>query len=315
MMPLRGILARITWVLLPVLAVSAAFPDPASASSTLRQRPVPIVADGPALEVCGWPTMPAGTTCALYDGNGDASLGESTFGFANLDTWATSSTATCTNAGASNLSDWVTSGYPGLLALNGNPRGSAPTYVCRDTDNVSSVFAALTGLVGSVVVVPVNDCDGQVGVSGMSDPCPQEPDKFDAVTFDRFRIDQVLRGDDPAAIGTPGPPATPGYCGIRPSDPISICLLLRAVAPTVGLDVIVRGRGGGVVRGREVRCRRAEAPCHFTVPWGGVLRLVARPNAGARFAGWTRGCDGTGACRIPVRHHIVVRARFVRTRG
>jgi hypothetical protein len=311
-MPHRGFKSRLAWTPFLALALTVATMAPAEAASTLRQHPVPVVADASALTVCGWPAMPTGMACALYDGNGDASLGESTFGFANLDTWNTRSADACMNAGAATLDDWLAYGYPDLLALNGDPHGSVPTFVCRDTGEASATFAALTARVGSVAVIIVNDCDGQVDATGTSDPCPQEPHKFDAIGFERFRIVQVLKGNDPAAIGSVGPPATPGACGLRLSDPTSICLVLRAVAPTVGLDVILRGTVGGSVRGLGVRCRRSAAQCRFAVPWGRALRLVAHPNAGAHFAGWTRGCNGTAPCWLPMRDHTVVRARFER---
>jgi hypothetical protein len=61
--------------------------------------------------------------------------------------------------------------------------------------------------------MPVNDCDRQVDRTGGVVPCGTgTPDKYAIVGFTSLQLDNVLRGDDPRAIGSPGTPAAQGTC-------------------------------------------------------------------------------------------------------
>jgi hypothetical protein len=95
-----------------------------------------------------------------------------------------------------------------MLALNGTPPGTAPTYVCVDTGHSTTNWDTLYSQLGQVKMFPVNDCDGQLDQSGNVAPCPSTPDKYDIIGFTRLLIHEVYKGNDPAAIGTPGASGT-----------------------------------------------------------------------------------------------------------
>ncbi|MEO8477669.1 MAG: pilus assembly protein TadG-related protein [Actinomycetota bacterium] len=172
---------------------------------------VPIVLDAGYLQ--GTCKVPDGIaiddTCAFWYNNGEASLGAASWGFMNLSQWNVSSGENCHNAGSSDRRDWIINNYPDLLLLNGSPPGSAPTYVCVDTGHSASNWDTLHSQIGQVKLFPVNDCNGQLAKGGGVAPCPDTPDKYDIVGFTRLLIHEVYKGNDSAAIGTPG---TSGTC-------------------------------------------------------------------------------------------------------
>lgn len=169
---------------------------------------VPIVIESGYLQgVCKVPDgVSVGDTCSLYYNNGDASLGDANWGFMNLDQWNVASTESCHSAGSADRRDWILNDFGELLALNGNPPGSAPTYVCNDTGHSSSNWQDLIDRMqlNSILMFPVNDCDGQLDKSGSVSPCPSTPDKYDIIGFTKLKLTAVYKGNDPAAIGTPG---------------------------------------------------------------------------------------------------------------
>jgi Flp pilus assembly protein TadG len=169
---------------------------------------VPIVLESGYLQgICKIPDgVSIGDTCAMYYNNGDSSLGDANWGFMNLEQWNVDSGENCHNAGSSDRGDWILNDYGDPLVLNGSPPGSEPTYVCNDTGHSTANWQNLIDRMDSnpIVLFPVNDCEGQLDKSGSVSPCPSTPDKYDIIGFTRLRLIQVYKGDDPAAIGTPG---------------------------------------------------------------------------------------------------------------
>jgi hypothetical protein len=121
----------------------------------------------------------------------------------------------CPNVGASQRSNWIRGINVPQLPVNPVP---APTFVCTVSGHASSNFSDLQSQIGHYRVFPVNDATGQFAPPGQVDKsgnyCPPNssctPDKYDIVGFTVLRIDQVLHGTDPAAIGDPG---SSGSCG------------------------------------------------------------------------------------------------------
>ncbi len=206
---------RRAFLLAPLLVAGSVWP--AMGAGSVPTYPVPGVIDDTA---CDLSALEVGETCGLWMSPTDPA--GSDFGFANLDLWDVAAGATCTNAGSSSRSDWITNGYPDVRALNGSPPGSDPTYVCSDSGHSALDWSDLADVVGQVKLLPVNQCAGQLDGAGAPAPCPAAAGTFDVTAFARMLIQHVYKGNDPAAIGTIG---SPGACGLRASDPNAICLV------------------------------------------------------------------------------------------
>jgi hypothetical protein len=169
---------------------------------------VPIVIESGYLQgVCKIPDgVSVGDTCALWYNNGDSSLGDANWGYMNLEQWNVSTTENCHNGSTADRRDWILNDFDEPLYLNGNPPGSAPTYVCNDTGHSTSNWQDLVDrmTLNSMMMFPVNDCDGQLDKSGSVSPCPSTPDKYDIVGFTKLKLTAVYKGNDAAAIGIPG---------------------------------------------------------------------------------------------------------------
>jgi hypothetical protein len=96
-----------------------------------------------------------------------------------------------------------------------------PTYACAETGHASSNYSTLNSVTGQIRQFPINcpwpqdDPACLVGDHGQVDKngnnCPavpngicSAPDKYDIVGFAPLRIETVLHGDDPAALGVGG---------------------------------------------------------------------------------------------------------------
>jgi hypothetical protein len=68
---------------------------------------------------------------------------------------------------------------------------------------------------GPIVLMPVNDCNAQIDMNGNVVPCGSTtpPDKFAIIGFTTLELSNVLKGNDPAAIGIPATPDQTGDCG------------------------------------------------------------------------------------------------------
>jgi Flp pilus assembly protein TadG len=194
-----------------VLGINGSKPVRATATATWGPSggggAVPIVVDSGTIQgSCQIPdAVNVGDHCNLWYNNGDLTLGDANWGFMNLDEWDVQPGDHCDSAGgASNRGDYIQNDFPTPLYLNGDPPGSAPTYVCGSTGHATSNWSDLRTRIGTVVMFPVNDCSGQLDKNGNVSPCPSTPDKYDIVGFTSLLLTDVLRGDDPAAIGSAG---------------------------------------------------------------------------------------------------------------
>jgi Flp pilus assembly protein TadG len=160
-------------------------------------------------------------TCPLwYDNN---TLGAADWGFMNLNQWGVSPTTNCSNAGTNERRDWIENDFTDhQLLLSGDPLGSQPTYVCVDTGHSAADWMDLVDRMTAkpFVLLPVNDCSGQLDATGTVAPCPATPDKYDIIGFIKLQLIQVLKGDDqtladgtPCAVDCGGTPPTTGTCG------------------------------------------------------------------------------------------------------
>jgi hypothetical protein len=107
----------------------------------------------------------------------------------------------CASVGQSIIDGWIDQSIPtGNLDLN----YPDATYVCRVTGSMGNHYTKLRDQKGQFRVFPVNDPTGQVDDKGALCPPPCTPAKYDIIGFTILRIDQVYKGNDPNAIGTPG---------------------------------------------------------------------------------------------------------------
>lgn len=162
---------------------------------------VPIMLDSTWLkDNCHLPEAPVGTQCAFwYDNSNTTSGSQNNWGFMNLDQWDVAAGYNCSNAGASNRGDWITQGYPGFLAIN----YPEPTYVCSDSGHASGNWEKdLGSVVGQIRSFPLTDPSQQIPAY------PSAADKYDVIGWTDLKIVQVLKGNDPAAIGS----TTTGTC-------------------------------------------------------------------------------------------------------
>jgi Flp pilus assembly protein TadG len=173
---------------------------------------VPIVLESGFLQgTCEIPDgVTIGDTCAMYYNNGDETLGDANWGFMNLEQWNVDAGENCHSAGSSARGDWILNDFGDPLVLNGSPPGSEPTYVCNDTGHSTRNWQDLVDRmeINSIVLFPVNDCEGQLDKSGSVSPCPSTPDKYDIIGFTKLKLVEVYKGDDPEAIGTEGASGT-----------------------------------------------------------------------------------------------------------
>jgi hypothetical protein len=166
-----------------------------------------------------------GDECSFWYNNGTFAIGGADWGFLNLDEWDVAKDANCSASGASNRSEYIRYNFETPLIL----RNPGPTYVCADTGHASSNWQDLLDRMncdpnsstpsygdcpGNIMLMPVNDCAQQVDKSGNIVPCGSgTPDKFAIIGFTQLALTGVYRGNDPAAIGSPGTAAQTGNCG------------------------------------------------------------------------------------------------------
>jgi Flp pilus assembly protein TadG len=165
----------------------------APAGAGVGTLPIVVSLDSQNRIPCVWQSQ--GTACNYwYDNSASGFDNSSNWGFINLDTWGVSSGDSCPSAGTSTRRDWIDGVGVPQVSIN----VSGPTYVCADSGHSTpSWFDALAGLVGDVRFFPVNDPNQMV-------LHPSGKEKYDIIGFTALEIQQVLRGDDPAAAGTPG---------------------------------------------------------------------------------------------------------------
>jgi Flp pilus assembly protein TadG len=194
-------------------------------------HPIPIMLRQSWIDDCtlqpGGGFQPPGTFCTgIWLDNNPNALGDAQWAFLNLNPypgaqggWNVPPTYNCPNSGAAidptARGFWILYGAPWELPVN----YPSPTYVCGSSGHASSNYAQLASVVGQIRQFPINcpypdeapACNNLPGVHGQLDnngnlcppPCSQ-PDKYDIVSFSPLRLEQVLHGNDPGALGSPG---------------------------------------------------------------------------------------------------------------
>ncbi|MFN2545511.1 MAG: pilus assembly protein TadG-related protein [Actinomycetota bacterium] len=181
--------------------------------------PLPIVVslDEQGRVPCVWEDK--GTACNYWYDNGVSGFSDrSNWGFINLDEWGDGANDSCPSAGTSTRRDWI--GGVGVPQVSINETG--PTYVCADSGHSTPTwYSSLQALVGKIRYFPVNDPSSMI-------LHPPGREKYAILGFTALRIQAVLQGDDPEAIGVPG---TTSACS-------------TSVSFTSGKTVILDGLGG-----------------------------------------------------------------------
>jgi Flp pilus assembly protein TadG len=115
-------------------------------------------------------------TLTFDDSTTTAFGSNSTFGLIDLSGSASTSTSCSGNVGQSSQSDWVTSGYPGLLSVN--------RYYGATTGQRTAIQNALNSVIGKVLLFPVFD-------TANSSWCGS-PGGFHVIGWAAFVIDQSI---------------------------------------------------------------------------------------------------------------------------
>jgi hypothetical protein len=139
--------------------------------------------------------QPIGTQCNYwFDNSADHDLANSSnWGFMNLEAWGVSPDASCPNAGNSERRDWITGALKSNVAIR-----TIPTFVCVDSGHATSSWMdALISQIGKIKHFPITDPAQLIQTSGK--------EKYAVLGFAALKIVQVLKGNDPAAVGTQGP--------------------------------------------------------------------------------------------------------------
>jgi hypothetical protein len=221
------------------------------------RRPVPIVLDRSQFQGQCDPRT-SGARCAFWYNNGSFAIGDANWAFLDLDQWNVRRRHTCAPAGGDSVrGNYIVNGYPVRLHL----RAHHSTYVCSATGRAADNWQDFADALGDTRFFPVNDCAHQVSSDGSLIPCGSgTPDKFAIVGFARFRFNSVYRGNDPAAIGSPGIPAQNGAClsaplGLRRDGTRNLAILAddlcgapsyQSIDAMPYADVVVRSHDGTV---------------------------------------------------------------------
>jgi endoglucanase len=80
--------------------------------------------------------------------------------------------------------------------------------------------------------------------------------------------------------------------------------------PENTVEVVLAGAGTGVVTSNPpaITCPGACGPLDWSP--GATVELIATPNTGSTFGGWSGACTGTGMCSFVVNGHMKVTATF-----
>lgn len=136
-----------------------------------------------------------GTQCNYWhDNNAALDLSNSSsWGFMNLNTAGVAAGDSCPSSGSSQRRDWITGDSQKVLTIQ-----DPFTYVCVDSGHsTSSWMSALESQVGKIKYFPVNDPAHMVRA-------PSGKAKYAIIGFVALKIEAVLKGNDPAAVGTAG---------------------------------------------------------------------------------------------------------------
>jgi hypothetical protein len=163
----------------------------------------------------------------------------------NLESAGVSADASCPNSGANDRAEYINETDRAPIAIGSD----GYTLVCVDSGHAgSNWYDALLDQIGEIKYFPVNDPDRMVRTSGK--------EKYAIIGFVALRVDDVLKGNDPAAIGTAG---GSGHCQVTQSFTPGMELDLDNLGcATDGLMNLTLERGSG--RNRTV----FNNPGHYT---------------------------------------------------
>ncbi|MGH2730448.1 MAG: pilus assembly protein TadG-related protein [Actinomycetota bacterium] len=174
----------------PVSATATAIWGPAGGIS-----PVPIEFSVDATGKLPCVLQPIGSQCNYWhDNSSDYDLGNSSsWGFMNLNEWDVDPEASCSSAGTDERREWITGDLLSNVIIQ-----NSPAYVCVDTGHsTSSWYDALSSQIGRIKYFPINDPDAMI-------LSPAGKAKWAVIGFAALKIDAVLKGNDPEAVGIPG---------------------------------------------------------------------------------------------------------------
>jgi Flp pilus assembly protein TadG len=121
------------------------------------------------LSSCNIPdSVSIGQHCFFWWDNGNAQdqtqLTNAEWGTIDLNNWGVLPAASCPgNVSQADMTNWITNGFPGTLALNDPP----PTYACRGAGfQGNALNNDIRSIAGTVVPMPVNDPQQQVQSDG-----------------------------------------------------------------------------------------------------------------------------------------------------
>jgi hypothetical protein len=106
-----------------------------------------------------------------------------------------------------------------------------------------------------------------------------------------------------------------GTCTVTMNAATSVGAVFTATGPpppptgTPSLTIVKAGAGRGVVTSSPEGFVCGTA-CFSDVLGGTVLTLIATPNSGSMFAGWSGACTGTGTCNLIINSALTVTATF-----
>jgi hypothetical protein len=243
-------------------------------------NPAPIELSGTQLRGCGWPDLPIGSECAFWYNNEGAFNGQASWGLMNLNLWGVAPSASCNSSGGSNdIGDWIVDGYPDMLTVV-----PPPQYVClMPGARAGNWQNDLESQIGKTKLFPVNDENRQVTRSGAICTAAQQAagtcdvDKYAIVAFAHLLLKDVLDGNDPEAIGTPG---AAGHCRVNrfdfappPGDntyslPESLCSSANVA------NLTVTSQGGGPPVTFVENTHYTYNPTTFTITWLGAAQRV-----------------------------------------
>jgi hypothetical protein len=172
---------------------------PVSASATAIWGPVAGVAPmpielsiNPAGDIdCAY--APLDTECAYWHDNSARPewTNSSHWGWINIGASDQSPGNSCPNAGSSTRRAWIDGTLLTEMTIE-----DGMSLVCADSGHSSSSWSEVHSQIGKIKYFPVNDPARMVTTNGR--------EKYAIIGFIPLRIEDVLRGNDPEAIGTPG---------------------------------------------------------------------------------------------------------------
>lgn len=99
-----------------------------------------------------------------------------------------------------------------------------------------------------------------------------------------------------------------GPCTFSMDGAKTVTATFQAAPAAVTTNLLsVSRQGSGVVTGEGINCGTS---CTTRRPSNSLVTLVATPNAGQRFTGWSGSCAGTGACVLSMNQTRLVIANF-----